>query len=103
MQKALESAVALGDKIANGEVAIDPSADPTFLGLTAGALFAGLVLSSIGVGMVIYGKSQLRIIFILFGVLLVALPFFATATPWLVGIGSLLVVLPLALNRYVKF
>ena len=62
--------------------------------MTTAALLWGLLFSSIGVVMFIYGKKQNVFMPLLCGALLVVYPFFVTTTAWLVAIGVVLVALP---------
>ena len=107
LRKALEDAQAaqaaqktLASEGAGGQGAPGPPPEPTIMGLTFGALFAGLVLSSIGIGFLVYAKSETQPLFFLFGIVLVGLPFFVTNTTGLVVAGLVLVLLPMLLKKY---
>jgi len=62
--------------------------------MTIAALLWGVLFSSIGVVMFIYGKKQNTFMPLLCGALLVVYPFFVTTTAWLVAIGVVLAALP---------
>ncbi len=62
--------------------------------MTAASLLWGLLFSSIGVVMFVYGKKQNVFMPLLCGALLVVYPFFVTTTAWLVAIGVVLAALP---------
>jgi hypothetical protein len=51
-----------------------------FSNLTFGALMAGMVVSSIGVGLFIYGKRQNRVPHLIAGMVLLVLPFLVRGT-----------------------
>lgn len=80
-----------------------PTPPDTFLGMTMGALFAGLVLSSIGMGFVIYAKSETQPLFALFGIALFVVPFFLTSTWPLSLVGAALVLTPILAKRYLHW
>jgi len=61
------------------------------MGLTAGELFAGMAVSAIGVGILIYGRKQRRAPHFLAGVLLLACPFVGGG-PWTVSAAGLAIV-----------
>ena len=77
--------------------------DATFFGLTMAALCAGFVLSAIGVGFVVYAKSEAHPLFAIFGIALFIVPFVLTSTVPLVVVGTVLVVLPMLLLRYLHW
>ncbi|MDP2340965.1 MAG: hypothetical protein Q8O67_08410 [Deltaproteobacteria bacterium] len=74
-----------------------------FDGLTAGSLMVGLVLSTIGLGLVRYGKVMLSWMYAIFGVALMVIPFFIMDAWILVGVGVGLIALLLLLKRFVSF
>lgn len=67
--------------------------------MTVSAMLWGLLFSSIGVGLFLYGRKQSRFMPLLCGALLVVYPFFVTRTLWLVVIGAVLTALPYFVRR----
>jgi|RhiMethySRZTD1v2_1073278.scaffolds.fasta_scaffold10929_6 hypothetical protein len=59
---------------------------------SAGALLASLIVSSIGAGLLVYGKKALRLPHFLCGLALSIYPFFVTGAGWILGIGAVLLV-----------
>jgi hypothetical protein len=57
-------------------------------------LLWGILFSSIGLGLFIYGKKQGRIVPLLSGIALMAYPYFVSDTYTLVGIGTALIAIP---------
>jgi hypothetical protein len=60
--------------------------------LSAGALLASLLVSSIGAGLLVYGKKAMRLPQFLCGLALSIYPFFVTGAGWILGIGAVLIV-----------
>lgn len=58
--------------------------------LTAGALCAMLVISSIGFALFVYGKKQVRVPQLVAGVLLMGFPYFVADALWMSGIATAL-------------
>lgn len=54
---------------------------------SAGSLFASLFVSSIGGGLLIYGKKQQRMPQLTAGVVLSIFPFFVTGVAWMIAIA----------------
>ena len=73
--------------------------EPTFFGFTMGALFAGLIISTIGIGYLRYAKSTAEPIIAIFGLALLVIPFFITQTLWLSLVGGTVALLPFVLRR----
>jgi hypothetical protein len=57
-------------------------------------LLWGVVSSSFGLGFFVYGKKQQRLVPLLCGLALIALPYLVGTVPLLVGAGIVLVALP---------
>ena len=55
--------------------------------LTAGSLFAMLVVSSIGFALYLYGKRQARVPQLVTGVLMMVFPYFVTGVVWMSGVA----------------
>lgn len=88
---------------AKAEEAANPAAPDTFFGMTFGALMVGLVASTLGLGLIRYGKVSQQWIFAIVGVALMVLPFFVqdaliltVASVGTVGLGFLV-------RRFVSF
>ncbi|VXC74599.1 conserved hypothetical protein [Pseudomonas sp. 8Z] len=58
------------------------------------ALFLGLLLGSIGLGFVIYGRRQSKVVPFLCGLGLMGFPYLVDSTLWLVLIGTVLLCIP---------
>ncbi len=58
--------------------------------LSAETLFASLVISSVGMGLFLYGKKQLRTPQLIVGLALLAYPYFVTDAMVMCGIGAAL-------------
>lgn len=95
LQAMLESAEGVAPQPTDG-----PPPTDTFFGLTMGALFAGLVISTVGLGMFRYGKVEAQPLYLLFGVLLFVTPFVFTSTLYLVVAGLVLFALPILLKKF---
>ena len=74
-----------------------------FLGMTAGALFAGLLISTLGLAYMRYAKSTGQVAFGLCGLALFFVPWFVPSALPLVAIGVVLTALPIVLKRFVTF
>ena len=74
-----------------------------FDGMTAGSLVVGLVLSTVGLGLVRYGKVVLSWMYAIVGVVLMVLPFFITDAWILGGVGAGVIALLLVLKKFVTF
>lgn len=59
-------------------------------------LLAGVVFGSIGVGYLMYGRRQTRIVHVVCGMLLMVFPWFVSNLAALLGIGLALVLAPFA-------
>lgn len=59
--------------------------------VSAGWVFAGLVVSTVGFGLFIYGKKQLRIPQLVAGIVLMIYPYYVESPLWILGIGGALV------------
>ncbi|MBL8733369.1 MAG: hypothetical protein JNN13_13445 [Planctomycetes bacterium] len=55
---------------------------------SAGYLFASLVVSSVGLGLFLYGKKQARAPQLTAGVLLMGFPCLVTGVGWMLGIAT---------------
>jgi len=62
-------------------------------------LFWGMIFSSIGIGYFLYGKKTGVITYLILGIALFIYPFFITELYWLIGIGTLLTLLPFFIRR----
>jgi hypothetical protein len=58
--------------------------------LNASSLFAGLLISSIGMGYFIYGKKQRATVPLVCGIGMMAFPYFVTSVTLMLLIGALL-------------
>ena len=61
-----------------------------------------LVIGSIGLGYMLYGRKQAHAVALGCGVLLVVIPFGVRNLPALTGVALLLMVLPFLLNRFLS-
>ena len=77
--------------------------EATFMGMTMGGLFAGLVVSTLGLAFIRYGKTTGKILFALFGAVMFATPFFVTSTWPLIVAGAALFAAPVVIGRFVRF
>jgi len=59
--------------------------------LSAGSMFAALLMSSLGFGLFIYGKKQLRVPHLVVGVALMVYPYFVGGFAAIMGIGTALI------------
>lgn len=57
-----------------------------FDNLSAGSLFASIVVSAIGLGFFLYGKRQHRPLQLIAGIALMVYPYFVTNVAWMLGI-----------------
>jgi predicted cobalt transporter CbtA len=53
--------------------------------LSAGSLFASVLVSAIGIGLFIYGKKQIRPPQLLVGIALMVFPYFVGDPAWMLG------------------
>lgn len=58
--------------------------------LSAGTLFAGMVVSTVGMGLFIYGKRESRFPQLVAGIAMMAFPMFVPGAGAILGIGALL-------------
>ena len=73
----------------------------TFMGMSGGALFAGLVISTLGIAYIRYGKTSGQFAFAMFGLAMLVVPFFVTTALPLSAAGVALFVLPILMKRFV--
>lgn len=66
--------------------------------MDSAALLWGLLFGSIGLGFVLYGRRQNKPVPFLCGIGLIGAPYLVDGTPWLIGIGVLLVAIPFFLR-----
>lgn len=66
------------------------AADGEGMDLSAGSLFAMLVIGSIGFSFFLYGKKQLRVPQMVTGILLMAVPYLVGDALWMSGVASAL-------------
>jgi hypothetical protein len=62
------------------------------------ALFIGMVISTIGVGYLMYGRRQSKFVPVIAGVVLCIYPYFVDDWVWLVVIGVPLLVAPFLID-----
>lgn len=79
-----------------------PPEAATFMGMTMGGLFAGLVVSTLGIAYIRYAKTTSQYLFALCGLLMLVVPFFVSQTLPLCGIGFGLALLPVLVKRFVR-
>ena len=60
------------------------------MNFSAGWLIASLAVSTLGMGFFIYGKKQLRIPQLVFGILLMGYPYLVSSPLWMVSIAGAL-------------
>jgi hypothetical protein len=60
--------------------------------LDAAWLFVSILVSSVGLGILIYGKRQSRGPHLLAGLLLFVAPYFTPGIGWMLGVGAVIVV-----------
>ena len=66
---------------------------------TAGAFFASFLVSTVGLGLFLYGKKAVRFPQLVGGLVLMIYPYFVTSAAWMFGIaGALLAGLWLAVR-----
>jgi hypothetical protein len=63
-----------------------------------GSLFVGVVAGAIGVGYLVYGRRQKKLVPLIAGVLLCACPYFIDSLAWLCVVGALLMVAPFVID-----
>lgn len=61
------------------------------MGLDAASLFVSVLISSLGLGILIYGKRQSRGPQLLAGFLLMVSPYFLPGVGWMLGVGAAIV------------
>lgn len=61
-------------------------------------LFLGMIISTIGVGYIMYGKRQTKFAPVVAGVVLCLYPYFVTDLTWLAVIGVPLLVAPFLID-----
>lgn len=61
------------------------------MNLDGSSLFAGFVVSMVGLGFFMYGRKQGRAPQIVFGVVSMVYPYFVAGPPWIFGIFAVLV------------
>jgi hypothetical protein len=59
--------------------------------ISAGSLFAMLVISTVGFSLFLYGKKQVRLPQLVTGVVLMVFPYFVGGVLWMTGIAAALV------------
>lgn len=62
--------------------------------MSASSLFLGLLLGSIGMGFVMYGKKQRAVVPLACGMALIVFPYFVSSTVLSVGLGIVLIAIP---------
>lgn len=75
------------------------SAEPTMFGMTMGGIFVAFVVSTVGLGLMQYGRSTSNVTFAGFGLAMIAVPFFLTNTVVVGVVGLLLLLTPMVLRR----
>jgi hypothetical protein len=75
------------------------SAEPTLFGLTMGGVFVAFVVSTVGLGLMQYGRSTSNITFAGFGLAMMVVPFFLTNTVVVGIVGMLLLAAPIVMRR----
>lgn len=75
------------------------ASEPTLFGMTMGGIFVAFVVSTVGLGLMQYGRSTSNITFAGFGLAMLAVPFFLTSTAVVGGVGLALLLTPLVLRR----
>ncbi|HEX9792709.1 MAG TPA: hypothetical protein VGC54_01885 [Planctomycetota bacterium] len=63
-------------------------------GISTAMLMWGMLFGAIGVGYVMYGKKQRRVVALLCGLLLMFFPYFVHGTYPMIGVGAVLLALP---------
>ncbi len=66
---------------------------------SSAVLMWGVLFGSIGLGYLIYGKQQKKVLPLLTGLLLMGFPYFVSSAWQVVLLGSLLVALPLMVKK----
>lgn len=61
-------------------------------------LFIGMIISTVGVGYIMYGKRQTKFVPVIAGVVLCIYPYFVDEWVWLVVIGVPLLVAPFLID-----
>lgn len=69
-----------------------PRPDASLMDLSAGTLLAGMVVSTIGLGLFLYGKREARFPQLTAGMALMAFPMFVQGAAMISGVGSLILV-----------
>jgi hypothetical protein len=77
-----------------------PGALPGIIGpMDTSSLLWGLVLGSVGLGYLIYGRKQGAVVPLIVGLTLMIYPYFVSNTVLLVGIGLILIAIPYFIRR----
>jgi hypothetical protein len=74
-------------------------AEPTMFGMTMGGIFVAFVVSTVGLGLMQYGRSTSNVVFAGFGLAMMAVPFFLTNTIVVGVVGALLLAAPIVMRR----
>jgi hypothetical protein len=67
-------------------------------GHTVGNLLFGVVAGAIGVGYLVYGRRQTKLVPVIAGVLLCVYPYFVEGWVWLSVVGALLLAAPFVID-----
>jgi len=62
--------------------------------ITAASLFLGLLFGSIGFAFLVYGKKQSRVVPLVCGLVLMAVPYFISSAWLLFVVGAVLIAIP---------
>ncbi|MBI1947528.1 MAG: hypothetical protein HYS27_17690 [Deltaproteobacteria bacterium] len=102
LTKQLEAVQAKEGAPSNGPPAI-AAADQTLFGYTPGALFLGLLVSTVGIACIRYAKTSSRIGPLLAGVAFFAAAFFIKDAWYLLGASGGIAAAALLVRRFVSF
>jgi hypothetical protein len=80
-----------------------PAGEQTYFGLTFGALFLGLIISTVGLGYIRYAKVTSQLSFFLVGAALIGIAFFVKDAWLLLSASVLIVCLSIVVRRFVRF
>jgi hypothetical protein len=90
----------LAEQLAHeGQPATDAAAEPTMFGMTTGGIFVAFVVSTVGLGLMNYGRSTSSVTFAGFGLAMITVPFFLTNTVVVGVVGLLLLLTPIVMRR----
>ena len=90
----------LSEQLAHeGQPSTQASAEPTMFGMTMGGIFVAFVVSTVGLGLMNYGRSTSSVTFAGFGLAMMAVPFFLTNTIVVGVVGLLLLLTPMVMRR----